>query len=73
MTKQELIKILDEKIENAKRDFYIKQKEISDLFDKKQFDDLDEVEREQCILSGEIDAYKDVLNLIESSGELNDK
>ena len=60
MTKQELLKIIEEKIENAEKDrekLYKQEKETTYKNNREKIKEL----------NGEINAYNEVLNLIESS------
>ena len=69
MTKQELIKILDEKIENASNDFERTVK----IMGRVSGNEKEYYTPHFHALRGEIDAYTDVICLIESSGVLDEK
>ena len=72
MTKQELIKILDEKIENALHNLRHKMAQVSKLCAELTYDELeqsveyDNLKDEENKLIGEIDAYTDIKNLLEN-------
>ena len=69
MTKQELLKILDEKIKDAEKEsyeLYEKAKRKIGLYEAGGF-----IQYKQ--LQAKVEAYTDILNLIESSGELDDR
>lgn len=65
MTNQELIKILDEKIENARND---RERKRNDLSNSKEWRD-----NESIRLYGEIQAYTDIKNLLKNEVLENDK
>lgn len=79
MTIQEIYELIKQKKESAVNDLRHKMAQVSKLCAELTYDELqqcaeyDNLKDKENKLIGEIDAYTDVLCLIESSGVLDDK